>query len=326
MKIIKDNWLKHFKLRHVVLLFILLLLIFVIYIALPVLSDPSKTFIQRKGDVVNVTKTREWQEGINKFIELSLKSSSGLIVDLTILIPKEANTPRPLSIALAGYGTGRRASELISDSKGIIVAALSYPYYGDKHINDISHFLFNVKKIQQGIIDTTPAVLLALEYLVKQPYVNPEQVEVVGVSFGAFLAAVPGALDNRIKRVWLVQGAADPASIFEYNIKNNILNKTLRRIAARLLEFVIAGHHLKPELWVGKISPRPVIAVNTLYDVAFPKESVTVLHQALGQPNEIIWLKGLHVQPDREDVIQQIATLVFTRMAADYKIRVTANE
>lgn len=152
MKIIKDNWLKHFKLRHVVLLFILLLLIFVIYIALPVLSDPSKTFIQRKGDVVNVTKTREWQEGINKFIELSLKSSSGLIVDLTILIPKEANTPRPLSIALAGYGTGRRASELISDSKGIIVAALSYPYYGDKHINDISHFLFNVKKYSKELL------------------------------------------------------------------------------------------------------------------------------------------------------------------------------
>jgi len=320
----EESRLKRFKVRHFVLLLILLLMVFILFIILPVLTDPSKTYVQRKGEIINVTKTREWQQGRNKYIELSLESSSGLLVDLTILIPKEANTPRPLSIVLAGYGTGRRATELVSDSRGIIVAALSYPYYGDKHINDISNFLFNVKKIQQGIIDTTPAVLLALEYLIKQPYVNPEQIEVVGVSFGAFLASIPGALDNRIKRVWLVQGAADPATIFEYYLKNNLLNKSLRRIAARLLEFVIAGHYLKPELWVGKISPRSVIAINTLYDPTFPKQSVAILHQSLGQPNEIIWIKGLHVRPDREEVIQQLAALVFTRIAADYKVSAAA--
>lgn len=325
IKIRENNQFKSFKLKYFVLLFILLLLILVVYFFLPVFSDPSTSFFQRKGEIVNAIKTREWQEGNNKFIDLSLKSSSGLMVDLTVLIPKEANTPRPLSIVLAGYGTGRRAPELISDSKGIVIAAISYPYYGDTKINDISQFISNVKKIQKGVIDTAPAVLLALEYLIKQPYVNPEKIELVGVSFGAFLASTPAALDNRIKRVWLVQGAADPASIFEYYLQNSLLNKSLRRIAASLLEFVIAGHYLKPELWVGKISPRPVIVINTRYDPTFPKESVATLHQSLGQPNEVIWLKGLHVTPGRKGVIQQLADLVFTRMASDHKINTTAN-
>jgi len=320
MKTRDENGLKYFKLRYFVLLFIFLVLILIAYLFYPVLTDPSKTFFQRKGEIANVSITREWQQGINKFIDLTIRSSSGLMVDLTILIPKEAKSPRPLSFVLAGYGTGRRATELIADSKGIVIAALSYPYYGDNKINDLGHFLFNIKKIQQGLIDTAPAVLLALEYLIKQPYVNPEQVEVAGVSFGAFLAGIPGALDKRVKRVWLVQGAADPASIFEYYIKKNISNESLSRIAASLLEFILAGHHLKPELWVGKIAPRPVIVVNTRYDMSFPEESVTVLHRALGQPNEIFWIKGLHVRPEREEVVQQLATLVFSRMADDYKI------
>lgn len=295
----------------------------IFYIFSPVLTDPSQSYFQRKGELVTVTKTREWQKGFNKHIDVSLKSSSGLKVDLTVLIPKNINTARPLSVVLAGYGTGRRATELISDSKDIVIAAISYPYYGDKHVNNIRDFLFNVKEIKKAIIDTTPAVLLALDYLIKQPYVNPKHVEVVGVSFGAFLASIPGALDKRVKRVWLVQGAANPASIFEYHIRSDYLNKSMRRIAARLLEFVIAGHYLKPELWVGKISPRPVLVINTYDDSTFPKGSVETLHQSLGQPNEIIWLQGLHVRPDREEVVQQLANLIFARMAEDYKLQET---
>ncbi len=318
MKAKKETRFKYFKIGYVLLFSVLLLLIPIIYFFAPVFFDPSDTFLQRKGSVVNVTQTRTWQEKGNRFIDVTLKSTSGLVVDLTVHIPKEITTSRPLSIVLAGYGTGRRATELIDDSKGIILAAISYPYYGDIQINDISQFLLNVKEIQQAIIDTTPAVLLALDYLIKQPYVNPEQVEIVGVSFGAFLAAVPGAMDERVKRVWLVQGAADPASVFEYYMSSDVMNKSLRRIAASLLEYVIAGHYLKPELWLGKISPRPVIVINTRHDVTFPKKSVATLHQALGQPNEVIWLKGLHVRPDRKGVVQQLSSIVLSRIAADY--------
>lgn len=311
---------KQFKLRYFVLFLVLLLLIPVIYLFFPVIFDPSSDYIQRKGTIVKVTKTDEWQSGNNKHVDITLESSSGLIVDLSVLVPHGTNIARPLTVVLAGYGTGRKATKLLSGTKGIIVAAISYPYYGDTKINAIQQFLSNVKEIQQGIIDTAPAVLLALDYLVKQPYVNPQQVEMVGVSFGAFLASIPAAIDKRFKRLWLVQGAGDPAGVFEYYIGNGIENNLLRKLAAGLLEYVIAGHYLKPERWVGKIAPRPVIVINTENDVAFPENSVTTLHHALNQPNEIIWVKGRHVTPTRKDVINQLANLVFTRIAADYSL------
>jgi hypothetical protein len=87
----------------------------------------------------------------------------------------------------------------------------------------------------------------------------------------------------------------------------------LRRVLARTLAGVAAADHLAPESWVGRISPRPVIVINARDDDALPPECIAVLHQALGEPSEILWTTGGHVHPRRQEVVADLARLVMER-------------
>ena len=115
----------------------------------------------------------------------------------------------------------------------------------------------------------------------------------VGVSLGAFLVATPGALDERFRRVWLVQGAGEPADVFAHKFHQSGHSRWFGRLLANTMAALIYSHYLKPERWVGRIAPRPVIVINTRHDETFPASSVAALHKALKMPSEVIWAEGI---------------------------------
>lgn len=286
-----------------------------LWLAWPVLGDPSAGFAQRRGDVATADVTRRWQADNSDYQQLTLRASSGLQVELTVRRPQNVDEPRPLVILLGGYGTGRDAAELVRDPGGMVIASLSYPYHGTTDFAGLD-LLWNLDDIQQAVLDTPPAVMLTLEYLARQSYVDTGQIELVGVSFGAFFVSVPGALDDRFSRVWLIQGAADPQAIYKYRLRDRIRFEPLRALVARVLGFVTAADYLKPERWVGKISPRPVMVINSRGDTAYPPASVARLHASLREPYELQWLTGEHITPGREEVLQQLNEQVIRRIVA----------
>ena len=279
----------------------------------PVLPDPEPGFLVRKGHIVNVQTTREWQQFDNHFQELTLASDSGLQVEISVRRPSRHSSPRPLVIILGGYGTGRHATELISTPQDVVIASLTYPYSGDKRMSGIG-LLENIPHIQQAMLDITPAILLSLDYLYQQDYVDQQQVELAGVSLGAFFVAIPAALDKRIRRVWFVQGAGDPETIFDYRMVHRIESPWWRRQVASLIALLGNVHHLTPERWVSRIPPRQVVAINSRQDTTFPVSSVKALHDAIQTPREIIWLEGEHVMPSRQNVVKQLTDLVLARV------------
>jgi dienelactone hydrolase len=214
---------------------------------------------------------------------------------------------------LVGKGTGREAVRLIEDTRGIVLAGVDYPYDGDPKPKGLD-LLRHLPAMQKALIDTPPAVLLAIDYLAKQPYVDPERIELVGVSLGAFVASVPGALEPRIRRVWLIHGAGEPSRVLAHGLRNYVPFTPARRALGHLLGVVTCSHHLGPELWVGRISPRPVIVINAPDDDALPASSIEALHRALGDPHEIVWMPGGHVLPHRADLVEAIANRVFERI------------
>ncbi len=280
----------------------------------PVIRDPEPGFWLRKGELRTSKPTRQWQQGTEHYEELTLTSSSGLVVEITVRRPQQVSGPLPLLVLLGGYGTGRHAAELLTESYPVIVASLSYPYDGDRHMDGVD-LLLNIPPMQQALLDITPAVLLTLDYLLTQPNVDATQVELVGVSLGALFVAIPGAIDTRFTRVWLVQGAGDPHAVFDDRLKKDIASPWWRDKVAGLIALLGNVHHLAPEHWVGRIAPRPVVAINSRGDVAFPPRSVAVLHAAMSEPREIIWLEGEHVRPSRQNVVQQLSELVISRIA-----------
>lgn len=291
------------------MILVVLFLLLAAYVFVPVLPDPSAGFLPRKGRLQRVTQTRQWTTATNVLTDITLASSSGLQVQLTVNRPRAVTTPRPLVILMGGYVTGRRAAELIRNTHGIVIAAITYPYHGPAAGSDFD-FLRNVSAIRQALLDTPPAVLLSLDYLARQNYIDPQHIELAGVSFGAFLAAIPGALDKRFERVWLIHGGGAPAAVFDHFTVNKISFKPLRWLLTRSFALLIQAEYLKPERWVGRISPRPVMVVHARNDPSFPPQSIASLDHALRQPYKIIWLGQEHIGVHSQTLIQQITDLM----------------
>ncbi len=140
--------------------------------------------------------------------------------------------------------------------------------------------------------------------------------ELVGVSFGAFLAAVPAALDERISRLWLIHGSGEPAQVIDRGLEGKIWPRPLRGLIANYLSAVAAAHYLTPERWVGKVAPRPILVINGNDDDDIPREAVLALHDSLEDPHEIMWVDGGHIHPKRPETISRVIDLMFSRIVA----------
>ncbi len=293
-----------------------LTLLLLAFALVPVIPDPTLHYADRKGQLVKVQQTAKWQEQDSIYTELSLVSSSGLRVELTTRLPLTTTSPRPLVLLLGGRRTGRDAVKLITDTRGVALAAISYPFAGDPKARGMA-LVTDLYDIQQAIRDTAPAMMLAVDYLITQPQIDPKGIELAGVSLGAFFVSVPGALDPRFRRVWLIHGAGEPDKVLSKGTERYISSAPVCYVTGKLLGWMTLSHHLGPEQWVGRISPRPVIIINARQDPSFPASSITALHNAANEPYEIIWTEGSHIMPSRLEIVEAISSLVLERVASD---------
>jgi dienelactone hydrolase len=282
----------------------------------PVARDPTTGFVARKGRLAGVEVRAATRQGQSIVTELRLLADTGLAVEIAVRVPDGPAKPRPVVLLLGGKRTGRDAARLSSDIGDVVVVALSYPFAGDPTVKDLEAVL-ELPRIQRAVLDTVPAILLAIDYLLEQPYVDANRLELVGVSLGAFLVSPAGVLDERIRRVWIVHGAGNPTAVIDHALRDDIRIGPLRRSLAALLTVLAAGPYLSPEQWVGRISPRPVIVINARGDEALPRASVEVLHAALEEPFEVIWVQGPHVQPNRTEVIELLSAQILQRVSRE---------
>lgn len=314
------------------------------------LRDPTPWFAERRSALVAVEEGPVDVSAGHVSQPVRLRASSGLSVDLLVRAPdsppeedlapaaeepspvgddpeaagagassplsrgKDGSGGRPLLLILGGYRTGEQAAMLVEDTRGTVVAAMAYPYDGPVNIKGLAVLKY-VPRIRRALLDTPPAVQLALDYLLSRSDVDPTRVELVGVSFGSFFAAVAAVLDQRVTRLWLIHGAGQPYTLFEHNLKRFVPHRAPRAVVAAVAYVLAAGPRLAPELWVPQVAPRPVIMINALDDERLPREAVEALYASAREPKEQIWLTGQHVQPNRQEVVRQLVDVVLSRAA-----------
>ncbi len=281
---------------------------------LPDLSDPSDEFYQRKGLLQSIDIEREWQDGNSIFRRITLHSNSGLKVKITTRFPQERTAQGyPLVLILGGLRTGCDAVHLVPpQQQPVILAAISYPHHDKWAREGVKRF--DVRQYQQTVRDTVPAVLLALDYLLAQGSVDKQQVELAGVSLGAFFVSIPAALDQRVTRTWLVHGAGEPEKVIAHKLKGRIKVAWLRKLVAWAGARLIAVESLRPENWLWRISPRKLVFINSQDDEELPLTSVAALHRSASQPYEVIWTEGQHINTGRTEVVQGLVNLVMQRV------------
>ena len=277
--------------------------------------------LERRGNLQAVEQTASYLVHGDRVQELRLESDTGLTVDIAVRTPSDVLGHRPLLLLMGGQETGRAAVEVIPSTRGAIVAAISYPFGTVPHRSLVDLFLA-LPRIQRGIFDTPAAALLALEYLLgPESGISPQRVELAGISFGAYLAPVPAALDPRVQRLWLIHGGGAAADVLDFGLRKRVAPAPLRRAVANYLATVAGAPHLGPEAWVYKLSPRPLVLVHATEESALPPGAVRALESAAREPVEVLWTPGKHVHPKRAAVVDAITELMFSRISCTGMVR-----
>jgi hypothetical protein len=269
-------------------------------------------FVQRHGSLVEASSARDPSPDTTQINELvHVRADTGLAVSFRVLRPADTGDDQlPLVVLLGGHRTGRNAVDVIGDCGGVAIAALDYPYAGPEKIRGVVQGVTSLPAIQRALLDTPPAVSLALDWLVTQPWVDRERIELVGVSLGTPFAAVAGALDPRFRRVWLIHGAARNREWIAGALHRKIASDTLRAPTAALIHLLAHGASFDTAHWVAKIAPRPVVVIGARQDESMTPANVEDLFAAAGEPKRLLWTDGGHVTRKRPEIVGELLALV----------------
>lgn len=281
------------------------------------LAIPKRAFfIERAGTLIESQHEETRRAGTTSEY-VHLVSSSGLEVDMRVYRPDyDGLRKMPVLLVLGGYGTGKDAVDLVGEPQGIAYAAIDYPYNGDQPLSSFTGSIAGIPAVQRAFLDSPAAVMIALSWLLEQPWADEERVELAGVSLGVPFAAPAGALDTRFSRVWLMHGGGDNVQWVAGNLYEQIESDLLRQLVARIALFAVYGNSFDTRRWIPEIAPRPLIIVMARDDDFVPREAQQPMLEAARQPNvELLWTQGRHIGPRREDELRQLLAIVRDRMA-----------
>ncbi len=262
-------------------------------------------FEQRRGEIEQlddqVSVTADGQ--LSSF--LTLTSNTGLRFSFRV-IRQPVDRPLPVFLVLGGHRTGSDAVELFGNVGERAVVALDYPYDGPGKVKGIGPVLSTIPLARQAFLDTVPAVSLVIDWLLEQPWVNPDQVVIVGASLGVPFAATAAARDSRIRGAILGHGAADNRLWLQHQVSRRVEASFLHYPLGTILYWLAYGPVLNTPERAARISPRPVLIIGAENDERTPAGQTELLFAAANDPKKLRWTGGQHIQPGRNEVVSEL--------------------
>jgi len=292
------------KRRLIILFLSIVILILAIYITGEIYRslDYRNKFLERRGTLTESEERFVGESDGHLLFEIALESSTGIKTKGFLKAPAETGVPRPAFLILGGLRTGRKTLEYISNTNGIVMLALDYPYEGRTSRMNVWEFIGSVPRIRRAVIDTAPAAMTAVDYLLDRDDVDPGRIIVIGGSLGAFFVPAHAAIDDRPAAAVMIYGAGDIQSILRSSQDvPGILSRPAGWLGAVLISPV------EPLKYAGDISPRPLLMINGIQDPRIPARCSRLLHDAAKEPKTVKWLDTGHVTIRDEEFHQLIS-------------------
>jgi fermentation-respiration switch protein FrsA (DUF1100 family) len=133
----------------------------------------------------------------------------------------------------------------------------------------------------------------AIDYLETRQDVDAERVALLGVSMGGIFGSILAAVEPRIDAAALIVAGGRWDLLLENSAHPSAVN--LRNLIPdiELVQQVMRG--VEPVNFVGHIAPRPLLMVNGEQDQVIPRACAEALHDAAGEPKQVIWYQGGHI-------------------------------
>ena len=272
-------------------------------------------FTERKGRLVEVNAERSTTPHGQLTEKVVLTSDSGLNVLLRLIRDAELRAKRPVLIVLGGHRTGSDAVDLFGDVGDRVVVGVDYPYEGPEKVRGTGQILKTIPLARQAMLDTVPAVSLALDWILTQPWADEDRVIVVGASLGVPFATTAAARDQRIRGAMLVHGAADNRLWLEAQLARRVDTQALHYPLSVLLHWIAYGPAMDTSQRIGAIAPRPVVIIGARNDERTPAGQTELLFQLAGEPKRLRFTDGAHVEPDRNEIIEALLGIADEEMA-----------
>ncbi len=234
---------------------------------------------------------------------LSFQSTPGVRVTTNIFRPSSDATALPVIVLLhGGGGQGKENPGVVRTASilaraGYIVDCIDLLYFGERASSDM-FVSFTDREKHEKLYNQPSAYLTwltqsvkdtrrSLDFVLQQRHGDSNRIAIIGMSRGAIVGTVVGAVDTRFAGVVLFYGGHFDA---------------------------LETGHLPaacPANYITHISPRPILMINGTRDSDMLKDSsVDPLYRLAKQPKQILWSDSGHVNPNEE---QRTAMLQWLR-------------
>lgn len=277
----------------------------------PGTANYAAELLARKGEIASSSSQVTATTAEHEYRDFRVTSTSGLVARGRVRIPTDAapGDRRATVLILGGVNRGAAAIDLIRQGLPQVGAALAYPEALDAE--DAAEALRDLDALTRLAWDIPASVLLALDYLVGLPEVDPDRVAVVGASFGGFFAPAAAATDERIANLALLYTGGDLAALLARHLADEV-PPAAAVLGSELA--VLRLQQLEPVRYVGDVAPRHVLLINGEYDDMVARESAEALIRATRQPKDVVWLPTGHLDPDDDPFLEALVDTALARM------------
>ncbi len=261
---------------------------------------------------MNLTQAEESR--LTKTFDFVLKSTSGDSLSGRIRFPK-GDGPFPAAILCVGIETGKEVIAMIEGQDSVILMAVDYPFEGKMDFSGWAS-VGTVFRLRSMAMRTVPLLLNCLDWLFEQHTVKKDDVSVAAVSFGVFTGVPAAVIDQRVRRLVVVQAGGSLSTVIAHNAER--WGSPLPGWLSGWLGGAILSH-FEPTKYIAHLAPRELIMINGDGDSFFPRQSATALYDQAREPKEITWHKSAHVMPGEREKIRELTNIVAKRVYGDIK-------